>query len=241
MLKKLLWVNREDFVSLAGILGGLFLLIHAIISAVLLVMFPCDSIMISGMLLMVGGAVMAFIVTMGHVLTTFLQAVRFGQTRRRALAQITGLIGAETLFIIALAGILSWVEWNLLPRWWMLLTGADGYAITAGNGYPVVRVGGGSGVELWIDSFFSVDWWVVPLVIACGSVAGFIIGALLQRFGRMGGWLMWGVWMVFFIFFPRLPWRTHEVVNWLVPSIGTVVLTAFLWSIWSLLHAVVRE
>jgi len=57
----------------------------------------------------------------------------------------------------------------------------------------------------------------------------------------MGGWLMWGVWMVFFIFFPRLPWRTHEVVNWLVPSIGTVVLTAFLWSIWSLLHAVVRE
>ena len=122
----------------------------------------------------------------------------------------------------------------------MLLTGAEGYAVAKG-GRAVLQVGDQSGVVLWIDSFMSVPWQAIPVLAVAGAVVGFIVGALTQRFGRMGGWLIWGVWMVFFIMFPRLPWKTHEVVNWLVPGIGTVALTAFVWSVWSLLHATIKE
>lgn len=241
MFGKLIRINKEDFVAFGGVLGGVFLLIQLILTVVMLTLFPCDAVMVSGMLLMVLGAVLAVFAAVGQVLITFEQGVRFGLPRRQALGMTAGLICVESLFLTGVCILLQLVERYLSPRWWMLLTGAQGYSITAGSGIPVVQVGDPAGVHLWIDSFMSVAWWVPAVVIGCAGLLGFVVGALMQRYGRMGGWLVWGVWMAFCVVFPQLPWRTHTVVDWLFPGTGAVALAALVWSVWSLLHAVIRE
>ena len=65
-------------------------------------------------------------------------------------------------------------------------------------------------------------------------------GALIQRFGGKGGWIIWGICMAPMILGQLLPWQTYEVTDWLVPMLVVLFVGGFLWSIWSLLHAVVR-
>ena len=77
-----------------------------------------------------------------------------------------------------------------------------------------------------------------------GLAAGFIVGACLQRFGSKGGWILWCVWMAI-CFAPQLL-PLDDLSLPLPPDFllyVAVVLAAvmLIWSVWSLLHAVVKH
>ena len=69
---------------------------------------------------------------------------------------------------------------------------------------------------------------------------GFIIGAVIQRYGGRGGWVLYGVWMVFFICFRLLPWKQYTIVDWLVPLLLLLAGGGLVWSVRSLLRATIR-
>lgn len=241
MLKKLIWLNRDDLLMYAGINLGVFLLMQVIHVFVMLVLFPCDAILVSGILMMVFSAVTLCFGAVGHVNLTYMQALEFGQTRRRALWRTLALIVFETLFTLAVVAVLVWVEYNLSPRFWMALAGADGYTLRV-NGYAVVCGGSLDGVELNIDGFAQLDWWVYPLILGLASLIGIIAGALIQRFGSKGGWTLWGVWMFFCCGGIRLlPWKQHTILDWLVPLAAAVLAAGLVWSLWSLRRATVKN
>ena len=87
-----------------------------------------------------------------------------------------------------------------------------------------------------------------PTDVAAGALiglaAGFIVGACLQRFGSKGGWILWCVWMAI-CFAPQLL-PLDDLSLPLPPDFllyVAVVLAAvmLIWSVWSLLHAVVKH
>lgn len=241
MLKKLIWVNRDDLKLYAGVNLFVFLLMQVIHVFVMLVLFPCDAIMVSGILMMVFSAITLFSGNLGHVNLTYLQALEFGQTRRRALWRTLALILFETVFTLAVVMALAWVERNLSPRFWMALAGADSYAIRI-NGHRVVRWGNLDGVELNIDGFAQLDWWVYPLVLVGASLLGVVAGAVVQRFGNKGGWVLWGFWMFFCCGGIRmLPWKQHTILDWALPLAAVVLAAALVWSVWSLYRATVKN
>ena len=53
--------------------------------------------------------------------------------------------------------------------------------------------------------------------------------------------MFWAVWLLVCFAPQLLPWKQYTIVDWLFPLLGGFVLAAFLWSIWSLLHAVVKN
>jgi len=233
-------LNLDDFILHASVLGGLFLIIHVV--TVLAVKFSGEgtSLMLSGVLLPVAGAFLLGIMSIGHVMTTFEQGVRFGQSRKNALLLTAGQITLECAFVAALSFALTALERAFAPNLWLWVSGAD--FITwgiEGRMIPEGSVFVPDSAELFIE-VFEIDWWAMLLILLAGAVIGFVAGAVMQRFGRTGGWALWGAWMVAMILFPRLPWRTHEVVDWLIPLLVAVAAAAFLWSIWSMLRASIK-
>ena len=87
---------------------------------------------------------------------------------------------------------------------------------------------------------FTLDWYWWLLIFVAAVAGGTIAGALIQRFGSKGGWILWGFCMGPMLLGQLLPWRTHVITDWLFPLLAVVFVAGFLWSIWSLLHAVVR-
>lgn len=242
-VKGVLRLNLDDLAVHAGVLGGLFLVVHVITALAVRFSGEGSSLMLSGVLLPVVGAVALLIVSVGHVLLTFDQAVRFGRTRRRALALTMGQILIESAFVAALAAGLNWLERTFAPALWLKLSGRH----MIHWGVDGMRIPEGMQAEyevLWRDILFiedfALDWWVPPLILLLGAAAGLVVGAVVQRFGKWGAWSLWALWMIFFIIFPRLPWRTHEVVNWLIPLLAVIGVVGLLWSVWSLLHATIK-
>ena len=241
MLKKLIWLNLDDLKMYAGVNLAVFLILQVIHVFVMLVLFPCDAIMVSGILMLVFSAVTLCSGAVAHVNLTYMQALEFGQTRKQALRRTLALIAFETLFTLAVVAILAWVERHVSPHFWMALAGADGYAIAV-SGYPVVRWGDMHGVELWIDGFAQLDWWVYPLVLVGASLLGVVGGAVVQRFGSKGGWTLWALWMFFCCGGIRmLPWEKYTIVDWLFPLLAVAFGVGLVWSLWSLRRATVKN
>ena len=242
-VKGVLRLNLDDLAVHAGVLGGLFLVVHVITALAVRFSGEGSSLMLSGVLLPVVGAFVLLIISVGHVLLTFDQAVRFGRTRRRALALTMGQILIESAFVTALAAGLTWLERTFAPALWLKLSGRH----VIHWGVDGMRIPEGMQAEyevLWRDILFiedfALDWWVPPLILLLGAAAGLVVGAVVQRFGKWGAWSLWALWMGFFLIFNRLPWRTHEVVNWLVPLLAVIGVAGLLWSVWSLLHATIK-
>lgn len=237
----LLSANQDDLILLTGVIGGAFLLIHVISALALKFSGENTSILLSGILLPIFAGVVMALLGAGHVLLTFAQAVRFSQTRRRALSLAAGQIGVECALAVALCAGLSALERAFAPAFWKWLIGAQ--TITWGIGgrrIPEGSVWAPDLTELFIEDF-AIVWWGLPCIILGAAALGFIGGAIILRFGKQGGWAIWGAWMLGCLGLPRLPWRTHEVTNVLVPALIIAGVAAFLWSVWSLLRAVIRE
>lgn len=240
--KKLVRLNLDDLLLYLGVEGGLFLLIQIIIGCVMHFGRPDTSVTVSCILFPIVGGFTALVAGISHVGVSFEQALRFGQTRKRALRLTLGLASFEAAFALVLAGLLASIERFLCVPLWVRLAGMNGWVM--GNIMPVpegTMVNGAlvSEKTLIIESF-TLDWYWWVLIFAAAVAGGTIAGAVIQRFGSKGGWIIWGFCMAPVFLGQILPWRTHEITSWLFPLLGAIVVAGFLWSIWSLLHAVVR-
>ena len=241
--QKLVKLNLDDLALYLAVEGGLFLVIQIIIGCVMHFGRPDTSVTVSCILFPIVGGFTALIAGISHVGVSFDQALRFGQTRKRALGLTLGLCAFESAFALALGGLLAAVERFLCPPLWAKLAGMDGWTSGAIFFMPEGTTVNGelvSGKVLLIKDFtLNWYWWLIAFG---GAVAGgIIVGALIQRFGGKGGWIIWGICFAPMILGQLLPWKTYEITNWLIPLLAVLFVAGFLWSLWSLLHAVVRS
>lgn len=241
--KKLVRLNLDDLLLYLGVEGGLFLLIQIIIGCVMHFGRPDTSVTVACVIFPIVGGFTALVAGIAHVGISFDQALRFGQTRKRALGLILGLMSFQAAFALGLGGLLAVIERFLCVPLWAKLAGMNNWVM--GNIMPVpegTMVNGAlvSEKTLIIETF-TLDWYWWLLIFALAVGGGVIAGAMIQRFGSKGGWIIWGICMVPVFLGQLLPWRTYEITNWLFPLLGVLFVAGFLWSVWSLLHAVVRS
>ena len=253
MLKKLIALHRADWWVCLGTVGGIFLSTQLITGIALWWgdQGTRSAPLISGTILPISTAFLVLFLVLGHVNDLFLLALRLGQTRRRALGLTLTLCALEGAGAAALSALLAWIERALLPALWLALSGAERLMWGEVPPLPAVWEGTDQGWQalldelsstLYLDSF-ALDWWWCPLLLAIGLLAGLIIGAFLQRFGAKGAWIIWSIWMVL-TFAPQLLGYNVLMIGhwgwWAVPLIAALVLAGLIWSVWSLLHAVVK-
>lgn len=242
MLKKLIRLNLDDLLLWLAVEGGLFLVIQIIIGCVMRFGRPETSVTISCVLFPIVGGVLGVIAGSVHIVFSFDLALRFGQTRRRALGLALGVISFETAFAMALGGALAALERLLAPTLWARLAERDGWAM--GNLMPIPEDMLVNGVpvskKILLIEEFTLDWCWWPLIFGASIVIGVIVGALLYRFGSKGGWVIWGICVAPMLLSQLLP-KGILTAGWLIPLLTVLLLAAFLWSVWYLLHAVVRQ
>ena len=258
--KKLVRLNLDDLLLYLSVEGGLFLLIQIIIGCVMHFARPDTSVTVACIIFPIVGGFTALVAGISHVGVSFDQALRFGQTRKRALGLTLGLCAFESAFALLLAGLLAAVERFLCPPLWTTLAGLNVW-VQARSGImtPAVPPPGYTGpipapmfenmtgelvpvpenALLVID--FTLDWYWWLLIFAAAVMGGAIVGAVIQRFGSKGGWIIWGICFAPMILMQVLPWRNYEITSWLFPLLAVLFIAGFLWSVWSLLHAVVRS
>ncbi len=245
MLKKLIVNEREDFALGLGLVAGAFVLTHLITAVVMVWLKPDTSVMLSGGILPVVAGGFTLIAAMANLIIDFSLALRCSQTRRRALGLSLGLTAVEAAFSMLLAGLLAWAERGFAPALWKWLAGAE--TVTVGIKPPVPAPP--PGATAWVveptGEFFvepiALAWWWYPVIALGCMAAGLLLGAVIQRFGNRGLWGLWAVWMVVCILGPHLPWQEHTVLDWmLLPALVVFAAAGLIWSVWSLLHAVVK-
>ena len=237
MLKKVIGLNLDDLLLYLSVEAGVFLLTQIIIGAVMAISKPMDGILISGIILPIIAGLLALLAGVTHVTVTFDQALRFGQTRHRALGLTVGVMGVETAFALALAVLLSVVERYLGPPVWAWLAGRDHWVVD----YPGDL---GELEDCLVLNSFNLNWWWYPVILLIGLGVGLIGGALIQRFGTKGAWVLWGVWMAACFIPQLLGGEVFAIGDWNQAMIGASAVLGIgclIWSLWSLLHAVVKE
>ncbi len=241
IFQKLVKLNLDDLALYLAVEGGLFLVIQIIIGCVMHFGRPDTSVTVSCILFPIVGGFTALIAGISHVGVSFDQALRFGQTRKRALGLTLGLCAFESAFALALGAVLAALERFLCPPLWAELAGLDGWRF-GGLSAPAPEPGAAIPARepLLVVESFTLDWYWWLLIFALAVGGGVIVGAVLQRFGSKGGWIIWGICFAPMILGQVLPWRTYEITDWLFPLLGFIFVAGFLWSLWSLLHAVVR-
>lgn len=253
MLKKLMALHRADWWVCLGTVGGIFLSTQLITGIALWWgdQGTRSAPLISGTILPISTAFLVLFLVLVHVNDLFLLALRLGQTRRRALGLTLTLCALEGAGAAALSALLAWIERALLPALWLALSGADKLVWGEVPPLPAVWEGTDQGWQALLDElsstlyvdFYLLDWWWYLLLLAIGLLAGLILGAFLQRFGARGAWILWGIWMVL-TFAPQLLGYNVLMIGhwgwWTVPLIAALVLAGLIWSVWSLLHAVVK-
>lgn len=257
--KKLVRLNLDDLLLYLGVEGGLFLLIQIIIGCVMHFGRPDTSVTVACVIFPIVGGFTALVAGIAHVGISFDQALRFGQTRKRALGLILGLMSFQAAFALVLGALLAAVERFLCVPLWAKLAGMNGwvmggsgvmeFAVSPGHDAPMTgKVFENMAGELvpvpektLIIETFTLDWYWWLLIFAVAVMGATIVGALIQRFGSKGGWILWGICMAPVFLGQLLPWQTYEITNWLFPLLGAIFVAGFLWSLWSLLHAVVRS
>ena len=258
MLKKLIRLNLDDLLLYLAVEGGLFLLIQIIIGCVMHFSRPETSVTVSCILFPIVGGFTALIAGISHVGVSFDQALRFGQTRKRALGLTLGLASFETAFALALAAVLAAAERFLCVPLWAKLAGMNGwvmggsgvmeFAASPGHDAPITgKVFENMAGELvplpektLIINTFTLDWYWWLLIFALAVIGGVIMGALIQRFGSKGGWIIWGICVVPMLLLQIFPRELVSSAELVVPVLAVLFVAGFLWSLWSLLHAVVR-
>ncbi len=257
--KKLVRLNLDDLALYLAVEGGLFLVIQIIIGCVMHFGRPDTSVTVSCILFPIVGGFTALMAGISHVGVSFDQALRFGQTRKRALGLTLGLCAFESAFALVLAGLLAAIERFLCVPLWSRLAGMNGWVLgLSGTITPAPPPAGytdsvpgpmfyNMAEELvplpektLIIETFTLDWywWLLIFLLAVGG--GVIVGAVLHRFGGKGGWFIWGICVVPMLLLQIFPQELVSSVELVVPVLAVLFVAGFLWSIWSLLHAVVR-
>ena len=189
-----------------------------------------------GMAVGAAAGLMILVVTATYLAITFDQMVRFSLTRRRALGLLMGMAGAQALCSMGLAALLTWVERATAPMLWKAISGAASVTLER-SGQVIPELGSTAAAEA-VPSLLVVDmyleWWWYPAIVLAAIALGLIIGGVIQRFGGKGGWFLWAIWMAVifggFVFLKDL-----------VPLMVVLLAGSLVWSVWSLLHAVVKN
>lgn len=264
MLKKLIRFNSDDLWLYLGVEGGIFLLLEVIICCVMYFTRPVDSISIAWMMFPIVAGFISLCAVSGHVVVTFDLALRFGQTRRRAMGLFLGTSVFESAFGFALAAALSVLDRFVCPALWARLAGLDGWVMGM-TGFVAPALPDIPGMEtepvrMFINTAgelvplpentllvndFSLDWYWWLIIFAAALVGGIIIGALVQRFGQKGLWVVWCFTMVPLFISQIFLWDALKLPYWLGTMLfplvaGTLAAGLFLWALWSMLHAVVK-
>ena len=264
MLRKLIRSNLDDLWLFIGVEGGLFLLLEVTIGCVMFFARPVDGISIAWIMFPLVAGFVALMAVTSHAAISFDLALRFGQTRRRAMVLFLGLSCFETAFGLALAVPLCALERFVCPALWAKLAGLDGWML-AKTGFEVPALPDIPGMEpepgryfvnaageltrlpenTLLVNDFSLDWYWWLLIFAAALAGGLVIGALIQRFGQKGIWIVWGGWVAPVLLLQIIPLDRLTLPDWLSPIlfplvIGLLAAGLLLWSLWSMLHAVVR-
>ena len=220
MMMKMIRANWVDLAQGCGVVAGIFLAIHLITAGVLFWGHPDSSVTISGIALPAAAGLMILVVTATYLAITFDQMVRFSLTRRRALGLLMGMAGAQALCSMGLAALLTWVERATAPMLWKAISGAA--SVTS---------------LLVVDMY--LEWWWYPAIVLAAIALGLIIGGVIQRFGGKGGWFLWAIWMA--VIFGDSLFGGFVFLKDLVPLMVVLLAGSLVWSVWSLLHAVVKN
>ena len=241
MFKNFLKMNAGDFSFYAAITGGLFLLGEVVILCVMAIARPDTSIFLAGIVLPIVAAFSLFIMSFTNSTVMFDTALRFGRTRRQSLGLVVALLALEGAFVMGLAGLLALAERFLLPGLWAKLAGFEGWKL--GLNMPLPEGSGPAQAALLQIEDFVLAWWWYPLLLAAALALGLSLGALIQRFGPKGAWVMWAIWMGL-CFGPQLLGQNAYLIGqWsfgLIAGVAVLVAAGLVWAVWSLLHAVVR-
>lgn len=115
MLRKLLNLNRNDLLLYLGIIGGTFLAAQIVTACTLIFSDARGIPMVSGIILPITACVLIAFAGVANVGVSFGQALRFGQTRRRALGLTAGMTAVQGAAVMLLSLLLTALERLLLP------------------------------------------------------------------------------------------------------------------------------
>ena len=166
MYVKLLRNSWDDFAVCAGVLAGFFLGAHIITAVVLAFFSDGTSLMLSGMILPIISGFLVVIYSMGYSGFQFSHLVRFGCTRRRALALTLCLEAATALFCMVLSALLTGLERLAAPALWQAITGSDGVY------YGIMFI-------LYLTDVFVPNLPGICLMFGCGMALDFIPSIIL--------------------------------------------------------------
>lgn len=242
MLKKILRLNAIDSYIYLGVVGGAFLLIQLVTAGVMFFAKPDTSVMISQVSMLAVLGILLFIYTLSYVFSTFIQGIQFGATRKMALALTLEHLGVLAAVGGVLIAVLTALERAIAPTLWKTLSGASSVSmhldgVRTPDSYapgqePIVS-------DILRIGSFSIDWWWIVVVALAAILLGLVVGAIFQRFGKKGGWMMWIFWMGF-CFSPQFNLFHNFNFSWLPQTLAVVGCFAVVWSIWSLLHAQIK-
>ena len=159
--KKLVKLNLDDLLLYLGVEGGLFLLIQIIIGCVMHFGRPDTSVTVACIVFPIVGGFTALVAGIAHVGISFDQALRFGQTRKRALGLILGLMSFQTAFALVLGGLLAAMERFLCVPLWAKLAGMNGWVMGSIMPVPEGTMVNGALVpeKTLIIETFTLDWY----------------------------------------------------------------------------------
>ena len=157
-----------------------------------------------------------------------------------------GVCAVHTALIGILCALLVFLERTVFFRVWAFLAGRPGAVLmeNAPGGGKLWEPIFDTGVLRIEDASFllSVN---APLLILGGALAGFVFGAIFQRFGGARAVSSLPVLLVWvFLLLPNLVLPdtfTQAVSPYQLPLLVLVLSAGMAWSVWSLLHAVIRE
>lgn len=152
-----------------------------------------------------------------------------------------GMAGAQALCSMGLAALLTWdgaghgahaVEGHFRRS-----VGDAGAERTGDPGAGEHGGSGGGALLLVVDMY--LEWWWYPAIVLAAIALGLIIGGVIQRFGGKGGWFLWAIWMA--VIFGDSLFGGFVFLKDLVPLMVVLLAGSLVWSVWSLLHAVVKN
>lgn len=230
MLKKYCKLNWDDLAFNGFVLAAAFLLVHIITLIAMFFTHDSHTILLSGILLPILGGFILLITALCALIINHDLNLSFGCTRRQSVYFMFGHLLADSAIYLALCWGLTALERTLFPFLWTALFGFDRFCILEGDALLSPQTG-----SVLLISDFSLEWWYPPLILLGTLMAGITVGTFIRRFGSKGGWVIWAAFMLFIFFGSDV-----SASAWLPAALAVgavLLLLAFLWAVYELLHS----
>lgn len=217
MIGKVIRWNWDDFVLVAAVPGGLFVVLELVVGIILLTVRPDTTVAMGGIMLPMAGGIFALIASVSTPTVLFDLIVKSSVTRKRALVGTVSMM----LLLTAETMLLGWLLGQadvLIARAWV-------------DRLPWLEAVEFEGVlPLWI-------WALAAVGITLFGLGG---GAALQRFGLKAFWVLWGAWMVLMLLSSQIDWDALFGMMATLPLLAAAAVGMGGWGCWSLLRSSVR-